>query len=187
MGLWLSKLYDVFSEFSGSTPARILMLGLDAAGKTTILYKIKLNESVHTIPTIGFNVETVSPVKGVSFTVWDVGGQEKIRRLWQHYYQNTEGLMYIVDSNDKERLSEAKDELDGILNSDEMRGVPVVVLANKQDLPRSMSPSEVADGLGLPKMTGRKWYIHGACATTGEGIFESMKEMANLVKNNKKN
>ncbi|XP_071164209.1 uncharacterized protein [Mytilus edulis] len=186
MGLWLSNLYEVFSEFSGSTPARILMLGLDAAGKTTILYKIKLNENVHTIPTIGFNVETVSPVKGVSFTVWDVGGQEKIRRLWQHYYQNTEGLVYIVDSNDKERLSEAKDELDGILNSDEMRGVPVVVVANKQDLPRSMSLSEVADGLGLPKMTGRIWYIHGACATTGEGIFESMKEMANLVKNNEK-
>ncbi|XP_071164211.1 uncharacterized protein [Mytilus edulis] len=186
MGLWLSNLYEVFSEFSGSTPARILMLGLDAAGKTTILYKIKLNESVHTIPTIGFNVETVSPVKGVSFTVWDVGGQEKIRRLWRHYYQNAEGLIYIVDSSDKERLSEAKDELDGILNSDEMRGVPVVVMANKQDLPRSMSPSEVADGLGLPKMTGRKWYIHGACAKTGEGIFESMKEMADLVKTNKK-
>ena len=61
------------------------------SGKTTILYKIKLNENVHTIPTIGFNVETVSPVKGINFTVWDVGGQEKIRRLWQHYYQNTEG------------------------------------------------------------------------------------------------
>ncbi|CAC5393744.1 ARF1_2 [Mytilus coruscus] len=186
MGLWLSKLYDVFSEFSESTPARILMLGLDAAGKTTILYKIKLNERVHAIPTIGFNVETVSPVKGISFTVWDIGGQEKIRRLWQYYYRNTEGLLYIVDSNDRERLLEAKDELDGIINSDEMRDVPVVVVANKQDLPQSMSPSEVADGLGLPKMTNRKWYIHGACATTGEGIFESMKEMANLVKNNKK-
>ena len=60
-------------------------------GKTSILYKVKLNENVHTIPTIGFNVETVSPVKGVSFTVWDVGGQDKIRPLWRHYYQNTEG------------------------------------------------------------------------------------------------
>ena len=61
------------------------------SGKTTILYKVKLNESVHTIPTIGFNVETVSPVKGVSFTVWDVGGQDKIRPLWRYYFQNTEG------------------------------------------------------------------------------------------------
>lgn len=186
MGLWISKLYSVFSEFSTSSPSRILMLGLDAAGKTTILYKIKLNESVHTIPTIGFNVETVSPVKGINFTVWDIGGQEKIRILYRHYYQNTDGLIYIVDSNDRERLQEARDELHGILESDNMRGVPVVVIANKQDLPKAMNPSEVADGLALPKMTSRKWYIHGACATTGDGIFESMKEMADMIKEHKK-
>ena len=86
MGLWFSRLVSVFSSF-GSQNARILMLGLDAAGKTTILYKLKLNENVTTIPTIGFNVETVTPVKNVSFTVWDVGGQEKIRQLWRHYFQ----------------------------------------------------------------------------------------------------
>ena len=104
-------------------------------GKTTVLYKIKLNETVNTIPTIGFNVETVSPCKGVTFTVWDVGGQEKIRQLWRHYYQNTEGLAFVVDSSDKERMKEAREELYGILESEEMRGVPFVVLANKQDLP----------------------------------------------------
>ena len=86
MGLWLSKLMNALSSF-GTKNARILLLGLDAAGKTTILYKLKLNENVTTIPTIGFNVETVTPVKNVSFTVWDVGGQEKIRQLWRHYYQ----------------------------------------------------------------------------------------------------
>ena len=77
---------SVLSSFGGQN-ARILMLGLDAAGKTTILYKLKLNENVSTIPTIGFNVETVTPVKNVTFTVWDVGGQEKIRQLWRHYFQ----------------------------------------------------------------------------------------------------
>jgi len=61
------------------------------SGKTTVLYKLKLNEAVCTIPTIGFNVETVTPVKGLAFTVWDVGGQDKIRTLWKHYYQNTDG------------------------------------------------------------------------------------------------
>ncbi len=86
MGLWLSKLMGALSSF-GQQNARILMLGLDAAGKTTILYKLKLNENVSTIPTIGFNVETVTPVKNVTFTVWDVGGQEKIRQLWRHYFQ----------------------------------------------------------------------------------------------------
>ena len=86
MGLWISKLVSALGSF-GNQNARILMLGLDAAGKTTILYKLKLNENVTTIPTIGFNVETVTPVKNVTFTVWDVGGQEKIRQLWRHYYQ----------------------------------------------------------------------------------------------------
>ena len=74
-------------------------------------------------------------MKGLTFTVWDVGGQEKIRQLWKHYYQNSEGLIFVVDSSDRERMYEAREELFGILDSDAMRGVPVVVLANKQDLP----------------------------------------------------
>ena len=91
MGFLLSKLASALSEF-GNSNARILLLGLDAAGKTTILYKLKLNENVTTIPTIGFNVEEVTPVKNVTFTMWDVGGQEKIRPLWRHYYQVSDFL-----------------------------------------------------------------------------------------------
>ena len=105
MGNFLSSLKGLL-ESLGKSEARILMLGLDAAGKTTILYKLKLNEAVSSIPTIGFNVETVSPVKNVSFTVWDVGGQDKIRPLWKHYFHNTEGLVYVVDSADRERFNE---------------------------------------------------------------------------------
>ncbi|OWF52170.1 ADP-ribosylation factor-like [Mizuhopecten yessoensis] len=187
MGSLLAKLADVMQSFSGGPPSRILMLGLDAAGKTTVLYKVKLNEKVSTIPTIGFNVEEVSPCKGVSFTVWDVGGQDKLRPLWKVYFQNTEGLIYVVDSNDRERINEARDELSNILDDDEMRGVPVVVLANKQDLPYAMNTSEVADRMGLTKLTDRKWFVQGACATNGAGLFEGMKEMARLTKENKKN
>ena len=82
MGILISTLID---RFFPSTPCRILMIGLDNAGKTTVLYKLKLGEVVTTIPTIGFNVETVE-YKNVSFTVWDVGGQTKIRPLWQYYF-----------------------------------------------------------------------------------------------------
>lgn len=89
-------------------------VGLDAAGKTTILYKLKLGEVVTTIPTIGFNVETVE-YKNVNFTVWDVGGQDKIRPLWRHYYQNTQGLIFVVDSNDRDRIGEAREELTKML------------------------------------------------------------------------
>ncbi|XP_022315496.2 uncharacterized protein LOC111119543 [Crassostrea virginica] len=186
MGLFLSRLKGVFDSFSNPLASRILMLGLDAAGKTTILYKIKLNEVVSTIPTIGFNVETVSPVKGVSFTVWDVGGQGHFRSLWKHYYQNTEGLVYVVDSNDRERILESREELFGILQNDEMRGVPVVVIANKQDLSNALSTSKVADLMCLHKLKSRKWYIQAACGTTGEGLFEAMNELSSLVKEFKK-
>ena len=88
----------------------LALVGLDAAGKTTILYKLKLGEIVTTIPTIGFNVETVE-YKNICFTVWDVGGQDKIRPLWRHYFQNTQGLIFVVDSNDRERIKEAQEEL----------------------------------------------------------------------------
>ena len=90
MGITFAKLFE---QFMGKKPMRILMVGLDAAGKTTILYKLKLGEVVTTIPTIGFNVETVE-YKSISFTVWDVGGQDRIRPLWRHYYQNTQGSHY---------------------------------------------------------------------------------------------
>lgn len=177
------------SSSQESSESRILMLGLDSAGKTTILYKIKLNKIVSTIPTIGFNVETVSPVKGVTFTVWDLGGQEKVRPLWKHYFIDIEGLVYVVDSDDRERILESREELFGILNSDEnheMRGVPVVVIANKQDLPNGLSTSKVADLMSLHKLTSRKWHIQAACAKTGEGIFEAMKELSSMVKEYKK-
>ncbi len=118
------------------------MVGLDAAGKTTILYKLKLGEVVTTIPTIGFNVEQVD-YKNISFTVWDVGGQDKIRPLWRHYYQNTEGLIFVVDSNDKDRIDAAREELQKMLQEDELKDSVVLVFANKQDLPNAMSALKV--------------------------------------------
>merc|ERR1712146_253479 len=112
MGLSFSQMWQ---RLIGKHDMRILMVGLDAAGKTTILYKLKLGEVVTTIPTIGFNVETVE-YKNIAFTVWDVGGQDKIRPLWRHYYTNTEGIIFVVDSNDRDRVDEARDELNRMLS-----------------------------------------------------------------------
>merc|ERR1719468_533052 len=125
---------------------RILMVGLDAAGKTTILYRFKLGEVVTTIPTIGFNVETLE-YKNLSFTVWDVGGQDKIRKLWRHYYQGNNGLIYVVDSNDRDRVDDAREELTKMLNEDEMRDAVLLVFANKQDLPDAMTAAEITEKL----------------------------------------
>uniref|UniRef100_A0A8C5Q8U9 ADP-ribosylation factor-like protein 14 n=1 Tax=Leptobrachium leishanense TaxID=445787 RepID=A0A8C5Q8U9_9ANUR len=181
MGILLSRLQQALMNFTG-TNARILMLGLDAAGKTTVLYKLKLNETVTTIPTIGFNVETVEPIRNVSFTVWDVGGQEKIRALWRHYFNNTDGLVFVVDSADWERFPDAKSELDAIFETDEMKGVPFVVLANKQDLPGARKSMDVAEALGLTKIKGRQWHVQGCCAATGDGLLEGLEVLTTMVK-----
>merc|ERR1712186_271515 len=135
MGLAFTKLWQ---RLLGSTEMRILMVGLDAAGKTTILYKLKLGEVVTTIPTIGFNVETVE-YKNITFQVWDVGGQDKIRRLWRHYYVGTHGAIFVIDSSDRDRIQDAREELTKMLSEDEMRDAVLLVMANKQDLPNAMS------------------------------------------------
>jgi len=170
----------LFKRLFSKKDMRILMVGLDAAGKTTILYKLKLGEIVTTIPTIGFNVETVE-YKNINFTVWDVGGQDKIRPLWRHYFQNTQGLIFVVDSNDRERINEAHDELNKMLNEDELRDAAVLVFANKQDLPNAMSVAEITDKLGLHSLRSRKWYIQSTCATSGDGLYEGLDWLSNVL------
>ena len=120
-----------------------------------VTYPPPIRAVVTTIPTIGFNVETVE-YKNISFTVWDVGGQDKIRPLWRHYYQNTQGLIFVVDSNDSDRIDAARDELHRMLNEDELRDAVLLVFANKQDLPNAMSASELTDKLGLQDLRNRK-------------------------------
>merc|ERR1711861_103129 len=171
----------VWKRMVGTKEMRILMVGLDAAGKTTILYKLKLGEVVTTIPTIGFNVETVE-YKNISFTVWDVGGQDKIRPLWRHYFQNTQGLIFVVDSNDRERVSEAREELGRMLAEDELRDAVLLVFANKQDLPNSMRAPEITDKLGLHSLRNRTWYIQATCATSGDGLYEGLDWLSASIK-----
>ncbi|CAH3146552.1 unnamed protein product [Porites evermanni] len=173
---------SLFKGLFGKKEMRILMVGLDAAGKTTILYKLKLGEIVTTIPTIGFNVETVE-YKNISFTVWDVGGQDKIRPLWRHYFQNTQGLIFVVDSNDRERVGEAREELNRMLNEDELRDAILLVFANKQDLPNAMNAAEITDKLGLHSLRNRQWYIQATCATSGDGLYEGLDWLSNQLKN----
>jgi len=181
----------VWAQLVGKKEMRILMVGLDAAGKTTILYKLKLGEVVTTIPTIGFNVETVE-YKNISFTVWDVGGQDKIRPLWRHYYQNTQGIIFVVDSNDRDRIDDSKDyehsakeELNRMLAEDELREAVLLVFANKQDLPNAMKVQEVTERLGLNKLRDRQWYIQGCSAPTGDGLYEGLDWLSNTLSKRK--
>jgi ADP-ribosylation factor protein 1 len=179
MGSFFSTVLDMMS---GTTQKRILMLGLDAAGKTTVLYKLNLGEALHTVPTIGFNVETVK-YKNIEFTMWDVGGQERIRVLWKHYYEGTEGLIFVVDSNDQERVGLAREELQHLLKQDELRNAHLLVYANKQDLPNSMDAAEMANKLGLHSVRGRQWFIQQTTAVDGTGLYEGLDWLSKSLSN----
>jgi len=182
MGLFLSKIMGSFTAYFADEPARVLLIGLDAAGKTTLLYKVKLNESITTIPTIGFNVESVEPVKGLTLTVFDVGGQEKIRRLWKHYTQNVDAVVWMVDSNDQTRFAESKEELFGIIREHDLHGVPILLFANKQDLPQARSVTEITQAIGLSELRDRKWYAQGSNCITGDGVTEGFTHLAEMIR-----
>jgi small GTP-binding protein len=178
MGNYILKALKGF--LSIKKDCNVLMVGLDAAGKTTILYRLKLGDVVMSIPTIGFNVETLE-YKNLKFTVWDVGGQDRIRPLWKYYYQNASAIIYVVDSNDTNRIDEAAEELGKVLEDDSLRNTPLLVLANKQDLPNAVDVGTLTQRLGLGSVTNRKWYVQGACATNGDGLFEGMDWLGNTV------
>ncbi|KAF6017552.1 ARL1 [Bugula neritina] len=179
MGGFFSR---IFSALVGQKERRILILGLDGAGKTTILYRLQVGEVVTTIPTIGFNVETVT-YKNLKFQVWDLGGQTSIRPYWRCYYSNTDAIIYVVDSRDRDRIGISKQELVGMLEEEELAGAVLVVLANKQDIEGAMTPAEVANALGLSKIKNRKYQIFKTSATKGVGLDEAMEWLTNTLTN----
>ncbi|CAH1992821.1 unnamed protein product [Acanthoscelides obtectus] len=158
------------------------MLGLDSAGKTTALYRLKFDQYLNTVPTIGFNCEKVK-VAGINFLVWDVGGQEKLRPLWKSYTRCTDGIVFVLDSVDVERMEEAKMELIRTVKAPENSSVPILVLANKQDLPGAREPRELEKLLGLTELGhgGHQWHVQPACAITGDGLHEGLEVLYEMI------
>jgi ADP-ribosylation factor 1/2 len=180
MGQFISALMD---RLVSKEHKRIVFVGLDGAGKTTILYKLQLGEVVHSIPTVGFNVETVT-YKNIEMTCWDIGGQKKIRPLWKFYYDNTDAVVFIVDSNDPDRIEEAKEELHGVMANDQLRDAALLVYANKQDLPNAVSCPLLMEKLGLNSgaLARRNWHIQGTVAHTGTGLYEGLDWVVGALK-----
>ncbi|KAH7816012.1 Arf1i [Monocercomonoides exilis] len=183
MGSFLSKIVNKF----GKTEKRILMFGLDAAGKTSILYKLKLNEFIRTIPTIGFNVEEVH-YKRITFNIWDYGGGGKrMKQLMYYYCRRKDAIIFVVDSTDVSRLACAttgcgdcvKDELENFLQQ-EAENAPLLIYANKQDLSDAVGPEHIQVKLELDSLcAGRSWHIQPCSALTGDGLLEGLEWLAN--------
>ncbi|XP_066253051.1 ADP-ribosylation factor-like protein 3 [Euwallacea similis] len=167
-----------------STPERelrLLLLGLDNAGKTTILKTLASEDITSITPTAGFNIKSVIS-DGFKLNVWDIGGQRKIRPYWKNYFENTDVLIYVVDSADKKRLEETGIELYELLSDSKLNNVPLLVYANKQDLPDSLPAAELAQALGLPSIKDRTWQIQACTACTGTGVREGMEWVCKNIK-----
>lgn len=163
------------------------MLGLDSAGKTTILYKLKLNKIKTTGPTVGFNVETFK-YNNVKFNMWDVGGQDRIRPLWRHYFPKTNALIYVIDSSDLERLEESKTHLEKVIHElntvATAKGFLLLVFANKQDIPGAKTPKEISVFLNLNKLLDKDqlYAVMGTNALSGQGLIEGLSWVSNNFK-----
>jgi ADP-ribosylation factor protein 1 len=172
------------NKLKGKKNVRMVLLGLDSAGKTTILYMLKLGDLIHTIPTIGFNVETIK-YKNLRLDCWDAGGQEVFRGMWKHYCQDCHGIIFVVDSSDPSRFDEAKLELHRVLSEDTIQKSVLLVIANKQDAPGAVGADMIANKLELEKLK-QPYHVQPAVATNGEGLIEGLDWMVEQIKNRSK-
>eukprot|EP00053_Salpingoeca_punica_P010450 m.93941 g.93941 ORF g.93941 m.93941 type:complete len:185 (-) comp15393_c0_seq3:1865-2419(-) len=148
---------------------RLLMLGLDNAGKTTILKKFN-GEDIDTIsPTLGFNIKTLEH-NGFQLNFWDVGGQRSLRSYWRNYFENTDGLIWVVDCADRIRLNDCRQELAALLGEERLGGASLLIFANKQDLPGALSTEQIAEVLNLDSIKTHHWHIEGCSAVTGASL-----------------
>ncbi|KAJ0065610.1 hypothetical protein NL108_013744 [Boleophthalmus pectinirostris] len=171
------------ASHSHRTP-QVLIVGLDSSGKTTLLSHLLTGQPMVTSPTIGFNVGTLDLDKKNSLTLWDVGGQASLRRNWKQYLDDVQALVFVVDSTDKDRLPEAAKALRRILSEDKVDGLPLMVLANKKDMPNSMTIREISNQLNLPKLEDRDWQIQACSAAKGLGLNQAFNSVNKMIKKN---
>lgn len=170
MGGLISKLLSIFMS---KEDFKIVIVGLDNAGKTTIVYKLLTNEAVVTTPTIGSNVEEIT-YKNIKMVMWDIGGQESLRTSWVTYYTNAKALIMVIDSTDVERLNVVSEEMTKIFQSEILQDASILIFANKQDCKGALSAAEITEKLNLTSIKDRNWHIQACCALTGDGLYDGL-------------
>ena len=166
MGQVLTKLQWLWDSFHRDTG--VLILGLDNAGKTATLYALHLGEPMpYTVPTIGFNVEAIK-VGNLDIKMWDIGGQDRFRALWPHYFEQTDGIAFVVDSSDCDRFEQVRAELHALMSHKDLVGKPFLILANKQDLPMATRKTELISLLQLETVKSSDWHVVECSATKND-------------------
>lgn len=161
---------------------RIMLVGLPGAGKTTILSAVEMGETVKTAPVPGYFVETLD-YKGGYFTIFDIDGPLTNRVTWKHYYQNTDGVIFVIDSSDKDGIYDVSEELYSMINEEELKDAVILILAHKQDLANVMTQDEIIEKLKLDKLKGRQWLVQCTSAVTGQGFKEGFDWFFRIIGN----
>lgn len=166
----LSAQFKNWIRRSNRKQIQILMVGLDGAGKRTLLTQLRPKADVQII---GFNVGLLE-YKNINFTVWEVGGQDRVRPLWRHYFSDTSGIVFVLDSADPSAMSDVRAELSWLLKEQQLSAAALLVLANKQDLEGAMGAAEIAEKLKLDSVRTRSWHVQTTNAITGNGLLEGL-------------
>ena len=178
MGFLFSKVVELFSKSTNNF--KIVILGLQNAGKTTILYRLSLGQLVSTQPTIGANVEEISH-NNVKFQAWDLGGQETMRSVWDVYYINTDAIIYVIDSADLDCYEDSKIEFMKLLQNEELKSTTILIFANKQDMDSAKPVADLVSIYGLDKIKDQLWHIQPCSAKTGEGLMAGLKWLSDQL------
>ena len=177
MGFIFSKILDFFSRSRNNF--KIIILGIQNAGKTTILYRLSIGQLVKTTPTIGSNVEEIS-YNNVKLQAWDLGGQESTRSIWNVYYVNTDAIIYVIDTHD-ETYDDSKTQFYKLLSNETLKNAVILIYANKQDLPGAKNVAEIIQIYELDTIKDHIWHIQPCSAQTGEGLITGMKWLSDQL------
>jgi small GTP-binding protein len=177
MGFIFSKILDFFSRSRSNF--KIIILGIQNAGKTTILYRLSLGQLVRTTPTIGSNVEEIS-YNNVKLQAWDLGGQESTRSVWDVYFVNTDAIIYVIDTHDT-NYEESKNQFYKLLENEALKNAVILIYANKQDLAGAKKVNEIVQIYELDSITNHIWHIQPCSAQTGEGLITGMKWLSDQL------
>ena len=177
MGFIFSKILDFFSRSRSNF--KIIILGIQNAGKTTILYRLSLGQLVQTTPTIGSNVEEIS-YNNVKLQAWDLGGQESTRSVWDVYFVNTDAIIYVIDTHDT-NYEESKNQFYKLLANEALKNAVILIYANKQDLAGAKKVNEIVQIYELDSITNHIWHIQPCSAQTGEGLITGMKWLSDQL------
>nr|CAD7457642.1 unnamed protein product [Timema tahoe] len=182
MGLW-DKLVSLLGF--KKKEVNVLVIGLNNSGKSTVINHFKNEEerTVDIVPTVGFNVEKFKN-QNVGFTAFDMSGEGRYRDLWEHYYKDCQGIIFVIDSSDRLRLVVVREELDLLLQHPDISGrrLPILFFANKMDLRDALSSVKIASGLGLERILDKPWHICASNAVTGEGLQEGVEWLTQQIR-----